>query len=643
MKTFSTYKYSLVLLAALSISSCSKDFLDQEPTNIISTQQAYSSLDGVNGIAANLYSRVRYEQNFSTDGESYDIAMLDEFYNNSAYGNSDGAMGNGYRTYYDYGLIREINIHLQQLQHVGTAITPAQQKYFIAEARFIRAMVYFQLVARMGGVPIITEPYEYTNQPAAYAKARNKESEVYDFIAEEVDAIAPDLDLSVNGVYTKNRATTGAALALKCRAMLYAGSLAKNDVVSRSKNVILQSGAVGIPAAMANGYFGKCLDAFTKLKAKGYALYQANANLSENFTNVFLKKGSENKELIFIRDYDGVNVLNTFTQRAIPRSQRTVDNSGSQLNPTLNLAESFEVVASHANTPFKTNTGAEVIEDMETQTSNQSYVVYDNAADIFQGRDPRLAGTILTPGSQFRGKDVQLQAGLAVWNGSGYNFNAVDVIENASTAAGLYNGVQKTGIDGPHFKSFYTSHSGFLLRKFVDPDPGSEATGKSDVPYVIFRYGEMLLNAAEAAFQLGRTAEALGYINEVRARAGGDAFKITAGELTLERIMNERKVELAGEDHRFYDTKRWRIADEIWNGSLNSNTAVLYALWPYKIYRPGHATDGKWIYRRLRLRGTHIINGAIKQPLKFNVGLYYSEIPGDALGNNPLLEKNPNQ
>lgn len=642
MKTFKNYKYSLLLLTALGLGACSKDFLDQQPTNVISPDQAYSSLEGVNGIAANLYSRVRYEQDFSRDNESYDISRIDELYNNSAYSFGQDPLGNGYRQHYDFGLIREINLHLQGLNNVGNAITPVQQKYFIAEARFIRAMVYFQMVSRMGGIPIITEVYDYTSQPAVYAKPRDKESDVYDFIANEIDEIAEDLNFSISGNYTKNRGSKGAALALKCRAMLYAGSIAKNDAKSRSKNIYLPSGAVGIPENMANGYFQKCLDAFEEIKAMGYTLYQANTNLSENFSNAFQRKGSENKELIFIKDYDGVTILNTFTQRAIPRSQRTVNNSGSQVNPTLNLAESFEDVATRLNTPFKTNMSTEVVEDMETQSSNLSYVVYDRPADIFQGRDPRLSGTILTPGSQFRGKDVQLQAGLASWNGSGYDFKSVDVIENVSAPAGLFNGVQMTGIDGPHFRSFYTSHSGFLLRKFVDVDPGSESVGKSDVPYVVFRYGEMLLNAAEAAFELGLIPDALTYINQVRERAGGNTFRITAGELTMERIMNERRVELACEDHRFYDVKRWRIADEIWNGSQTNPTAVIYALWPYKIYRPGNATDGKWIYRRLRLRGTHVINGAVRQPLRFNLGVYYSEIPGDALGNNTLLEKNPN-
>src|SRR5690606_15075832 len=110
----------------------------------------------------------------------------------------------------------------------------------------------------------------------------------------------------------------------------------------------------------------------------------------------------------------------------------------------------------------------------------------------------------------------------------------------------------------------------------------------------------------------------------------------------LARIRNERRVELAFEDHRYNDLRRWRIADEVWNGSASNTNAVLYALWPYKIYRPGHATHEQYLFRRLRVRGTKTINGAFKQPLRFTLGLYYSAIPADALSNNALLEKNPN-
>lgn len=638
-------KFSTIVFCIAGLISCSKNYLNQQPTNIINEADAYASVDAINGIAANLYASVRYEQDFGTDVESYDICRFDELYNNSAYGFADGDPGGGYRQYYDYGLIRKLNLHIQNLEKYPSASVPeAQRKYFIAEARFIRAMTYFTMVSRMGGVPIITEVYDYPDgDPQALAKPRNKESEVYDFIASEIDAIANDLDVKSNVGYAKNRATKGAALALKCRAMLYAGTIAQNTAKSAAKNLMLQSGAVGIPESMAAGYFQKCLDAFNGLKALGYQLYtkDISAGYDNNYANTFLKKDADNPETIFVKDYDGLNFTNAFTQRAIARSLRTVANSGSQVNPTLNMVEKYELTATHSSQPLKTSNGAETVEEMDATRSGLNYVIYDHIGDIFNGRDPRLLGSVLTPGSSFRNSALQLQAGLAVWNGAGYDFKQVDVIENAADPQkGTYNGLQMTGVDGPHFSSFYCSHSGFLLRKFVDPTPGSESNGKSNIPYVVFRYGEALLNAAEAAFQLGKKTEALGYINEIRERAGGPSFAITASELTMDRIMNERTVELMFEDHRFNDLKRWRIADETWNGSTTNQQAVLYALWPYRVVRPGDPSDGKYLYRRLRLRGTKLNN--YKAPIIFSLALYYPSFPGDALSNNHLLENNPN-
>src|SRR5690606_26622165 len=164
-------------------------------------------------------------------------------------------------------------------------------------------------------------------------------------------------------------------------------------------------------------------------------------DLSANFAEVFLKKNADNPEQIFIKDYDGTLLLNRFTERAILRSQRTTNNSGSQINPTLNLVESFEVTSTHEAAPLRTVRGEETVEDMESNSATLDYVVYDSPSAIFDGRDPRLAGSIVTPGGQFRGKDAQLQAGLAVWNGSGYDFRAVDFIENATSSSGMYEGM----------------------------------------------------------------------------------------------------------------------------------------------------------------------------------------------------------
>ncbi len=75
-------------------------------------------------------------------------------------------------------------------------------------------------------------------------------------------------------------------------------------------------------------------------------------------------------------------------------------------------------------------------------------------------------------------------------------------------------------------------------------------------------------------------------LNEVRERAGGTAFRIESSDLTLALLQNERKIELAFEDHRFYDLKRWRIADQIWSGDSDTSTARMTGLWPYKVYAP---------------------------------------------------------
>lgn len=638
-------KYIFILLAVsffITIQSCKKDYLNQKSNTVIFEDDAYASISGINTVAANLYAGMLYQQDFSTDQEGYDLSRFDEVYNNSSYGFADGYAGGSYRSYYPYFQIRKINLHIQNLnKYNAPSVSVTDKKYFLAEARFLRAMVYFIMGSRMGGVPLVTDVYEYPDgDPQKLAKARNKEYEIYDFIASEVDAIANDLDVKSKDGYAKNRATKGAALALKCRAMLYAGTLAKNETVNRAKNLVLASGAVGIPVSMANGYFEKCLDAFNEIKKLGYTLYNKDASKTTNFSNVFLKKDAENPETIFVKDYDGTGITtyNPFTMNAIPRSMRSVATNGAQFNPTLNLAEKFELISSKTKAPYRTNTGAEVIEEMDQSTSSLTYEVYSNISDIFAGRDNRLFGSIIIPGSTFRGNPVKLQAGVAEWTGSGYKFWTAPTIEVAATST--FNGLQRTGEDGPHLSSFYCSHSGFLIRKFLDPVSGSEVAGKSNVPYVIFRYGEMLLNAAEAAFQLGKTTEALDYVNQIRERAAGTAFRIGAAELTMDRIMNERTVELAFEDHRFNDLKRWRIADEVWNGSTSNPQAVLYALWPYKIYRPNHADNGKFLYRRLRLRGTKLSN--YKEPIRFSLAMYYPSFPSTAAGNNPLLEPNPN-
>ena len=633
----------------LVFSSCN-DWLSQQDSTVLSTTQAYSSVTGISSVAANLYSRIRYEQDFSTDTESYDLTSWDEATNNSDYWAFANNKNQDYRAYYDYNLIRDINQHIYCLKNnISSGVTVIKQKYFIAEARFLRAYVYFTLVSRMGGVPIMEEVTNYVQNPIELAKPRNKESEVYDYITNELDSIKGDLVQATVNVNT--RATKGSALALKCRAMLYAGTLAFNSDKSASKGLILPGGATGIDKSKANEYLQKCLDAYLELKQMAtYSLYKKNADLASNYAGIFQSEVN-NPEVIFCKSYDGKNFLNSFTTRAIGRSMHSALKTGAQINPVLNLVNSYENVDTHSLKPIVPYSDGDHIETMGTSTSTYNYKIYDNMRDIFAGRDPRLQGTIITPGASFRGNVLNFQAGLALKTATGYTFKTVPLMENTTDPTlGYYKGIQITGEEGPHQISTYVSQTGFLLRKFVDTNSGSEALGASTVPYIVFRYGEMLLNAAEAAFYLNQNGVptynnqstlsiALEGINQIRSRAGGNAFIINDAELTLERIMNERKVELAFEDHRYNDLKRWRIADEVWAYDRTNENATLYGLWPYKIYAPGDPSDGKWLFRKVKIehRGSTSDKG---QPINFDIKMYYATYPMNQ--GNPYIVKNPN-
>lgn len=628
----------LSVLAVLIVCSCG-DWLEQEDKNAMTDSQAYSKEEGVLSITANLYNRMALWQDFTVDGESYDMCRWDEAINNSQYWAFANNIGYDYRVRYDYGYIRELNLHIHNLQTIAAGnISEDLRQYYIAEARWLRAMEYFRMVVSLGGVPIVTEVTEYKENPLEYALARNKESEVYDFVISECDAVKSVLKSTV-----KTRATAGAALALKSRAALYAGTLAYNYDKSQELNLNLESGAVGIAKDKAQAYLNQCVDAYKELKNLNvYELYNKDTNLSDNYANLFIDDYNSNPEIIFCKAYDGNKQRNYFTARAIPRSSSAADlnKTACQVNPVLNLVNCYERMSTKSLQDIDAYVGEEKIELMSVNTSKEQYVMYESPEEIFADRDPRLAGTVLFPGASFRGKPVDLQAGLALPNAEGgYDFKSANRKNDLDGGNNMYEGTKMTGFDGPlrdGDSNWYISHTGFLMRKFVDVASGSELNGESKVPYIVFRYGEILLNAAEAAYYLGDYSTALECINQVRKRAGGEAFQLNASELNLERIKNERRVELAFEDHRYEDMKRWRDADNYWKSDVDSPTATQYCLWPYRIYDPGNVNDGKWIYRKMRVQH-RVNNGAIS----FTRSMYYSSYPQNE--GNPNTEKNPNQ
>lgn len=235
-------RLSIALLLGLLLFSSCDSWLEQEDKMAFTENQAYTSETGLNSIAANFYGRMKYWQDFGTDGDSYDLTRWDEASNNSQYWNFAGNVGTDYRNFYDYAFIRELNLHIRNLNTVSAgSIAVDKLKYFQAEARYFRAYTYFKMVVQYGGVPLVTEVTEYMEDPTPLAVPRNKESEIYDFIISEMDAIKEDFGTA----RVKTRATKGAAMALKCRAALYAGTLAYNYDKSATKTLNLSSGCYG--------------------------------------------------------------------------------------------------------------------------------------------------------------------------------------------------------------------------------------------------------------------------------------------------------------------------------------------------------------------------------------------------------------
>jgi starch-binding outer membrane protein, SusD/RagB family len=616
---------------------CKKDseFLDVTPFSILTTTQSFSDPNQAVSIVADLYNRVLDITAFKNGWESFidpGEAVASTFGHETV---SRNGWGFGQWNNWDYGYIREINLFIERAT-AATELLEADKKRFIAEGRFLRAVHYFEMAKRMGGVPLITEPllYNFSGDASYLQFPRAKEHEVYDFVISELEAIRPDLPTDAR---IKDRATKGTALAVQARAALYAGSIAKYG--ANTPQVSLPGGEVGIPASMANDYYTKALNAAKAIidKSNGnYSLYNKfPTNLTQNYANLFMDNADKpgNPETIWIEDYkirSGKTHGFTIQNQPIYGAEEV---EGGRVNPSVNFVQTFELLdGTHAPLPIADGGG--------------NPIYYNDPLELFAGRDVRLAGTVVTPGSMGKNRPVDIYAGYQLADGSIVTGPSRGFI---GKLPGSNDDVKLVGNDGPINAIEYSAQSGFYIRKFVDPAVGSGSRGTgSEVPWIRYRYAEVLLNAAEAAFELGLLDEAAGYLNEIRTRAGF-TVPLAGGDVTFARIVNERRVELAFEGHFIFDRKRWRIAHIVWDGQQMNATELVqnigdpdkrntqpFALWPYRIHNPGNLNHGKWIFKIVK-------NSIVTGSNLFQFGNYYSEINAQILANNPKLVKQPNQ
>jgi len=393
----------------------------------------------------------------------------------------------------------------QQDVYFSRLATIKQWKY---EVRFLRAFFYFELVKRYGGVPIITKVYslkdDYNNVK------RDSLQKCIRFITSECDSCAANLPATYANT-DLGRVTKGAALSLKSRMLLYAASDLYNT------------------PSWASGYDHPELISLTGDRA---AKWQAAANaakavidlgvyslpsLSTTYT-LFGASGFRNAEVIFCRR-NGAS--NSFESASFPVGY-DMGNSGT--TPSQNLVDDYEVkVNSTTSVPFDWN--------------NPAMAANPYATSGATARDPRLSNYILTNNTDYMGRPVEC------WTG---------------------------GRDGKGIA--FATKTGYYLKKYVNSTL-SLLTGQTAVhSWIFIRYAEVCLNYAEALNECNPgNANIKTYVDNVRKRAGVAMPGLPSGlsqSQMRDAIRHERRIELAFEDHRFWDVRRWMTAPAVLGAPL---------------------------------------------------------------------------
>lgn len=586
------------LVMALSFYSC--DYLDVPPINIIQDDAIFNSESGITSYMTTLYYDLpiedfRYtQQGFNVSGKGQ--GRLPNVSGEAMCSSSDDISTIGDGTWWgcwDYGKIRRVNYFLKNFpayksNFQNTVLADA----WMGEAHFIRAYCYFAMVKRYGGVPILREPQEYVGDIESLKVPRDTEKACYDFIAEDLDEafrLLPDNE----EILGKGRATKYAALALKSRAMLYAGSIARYGTVDLN-------GLVGIDKALANDYFELAYKAVKELeKSKRFSLYRKNSDKEKNFAELFLAEDSP--ENIFCKYFQRNVNAHGWDVYFVPYQYRG-NGFSSNMNPTLEFVEMFE---------HKDGTPANFAE-----RAKNTY--FDDPSELFQNMDARFGGSIIYPNAIFKGEPCSIQKGLIIEDGSKKE-NATNYEEAVYTAndGQVYHIVGKSGSG-----NYSGNMTGFFMRKYLNENmPQSEVIENySEQHWIEFRYAEALLNGAEAAVEMGQHLDdALLWINDIRSRA--DIKQLSLSDLSVDKVRHERRIELAFENHTYWDLRRWRIADK------EIETKQYTGLCPYF-----DINKQKYIFEEV---------AANKYYYTFDVKMYYERIPDGEIAKNEKLKQNP--
>ncbi|RYU87300.1 RagB/SusD family nutrient uptake outer membrane protein [Mucilaginibacter terrigena] len=455
-----------------------------------------------------------------------------------------------------YAGIRQANEFINNID-----VVPVLAKYngysmkyvWKSEARFLRAMFYFELIKRYGGVPLMgNRVYTISDD---IALPRNSFDDCVKYIVSECDAIKdsllvypisdPDAD--------SHRPTKGSAMALKARVLLYAASPLFNG-----GNIAATNNLTGYTSFDASRWAAAATAAKAVMDLNTYSLLP-------NFKDVFLTQN--NPEILFMRQGGDNNNVETNNG---PVGFTAATGKG-QTSPTQELVDAFPM----AN-------GLPITDPASGYDNEKPYVK----------RDPRLTYTIIYNGAQWLNSEIQtFEGGQSKPNGT----------------------LQQT-------------KTSYYMRKFMGNFEDANAYSSHSTDWLIMRYADLVLGYAEALNESeGPTTDVYNALISIRKRAGieagaGNQYGLKAGMTKDEMrivIHTERRVELAFEESRFWDLRRWKLAETTMN---QPRTGMV-------ITKVGSA---------ISYNPTNVLTTRFDAPK-----MYLYPIPYDEVQKNPNMKQNP--
>jgi len=543
MNLFKNKYFPYGLVAALFItSSCNDTFLNTDPPGEIDQAVVWADPALAEAFVTNIYAglgnggfdeqmlaSLTDEAIFTHPGRN--ITTVTEARSNPA----DPGWISGTRSWSNmYTQIRSANLAIEKLDEPQFENTNGIVDRLTGEATFMRAYFYHQLLRNYGAFPIVARTYELGEEDVQIS--RNTFEECVDFIITDLDNAAALLE---GKSMTNGRTNYIAALALKARVLTYAASDLHDIPTASSKSTLVSS----YSNKELLGYTsGDRASRWQKAKEAAYdVLREASGNLLDLPAPVSPEEGTQNYINNSLSREGGENEI-LFGRYFINAKQEDGGRQG-----LFNGPNGYNNWA--GNTPVQLLVDDyEMMDGSEFNWSNPAH-----ASNPYENRDPRLNGSILRDGSQWKPRSIANQERDPL----GQIQTGAYEVTNQSGAKVSWPGLdtRKSPIE-----DWNGSYTGYYVRKFTDPDPAIvDQNTWQEVPWPVLRFTEAALNYAEACIELGQDEEARTWLNRIRFRVGMPAVT-ESGDALRERYRNERRIEMAFEEQRYYDVRRWMIA-----------------------------------------------------------------------------------